>query len=248
MAAELRIGGFIPGDVTRHTTQTGHFMSFARLSVRMPYKAFLKLFWEIYILTSIERQAARYERRKAERDGKRKTKLRRFDDFEQITGADNLYSGVHQMLPPQCRVEGIRPALRSERHAEHRRNASQADCRRVRPARLHEITLHERGKKRHIKSVHISERIIQKALSDYVMVPILSNPLVYDNGASIKGKGVHFRCATLLPTCPASTGATDFQITDTRCSLTSQNSLTTSATIFFLNYWKSILAISAFSI
>jgi hypothetical protein len=55
-----------------------------------------------------------------------------------------------------------------------------------------EFTLNERGKTRHIKSVHISERIVQKALCDYVLVPILSNPLIYDNGASVKGKGTHF--------------------------------------------------------
>jgi hypothetical protein len=55
-----------------------------------------------------------------------------------------------------------------------------------------EFTLHERGKVRHIKSVHISERVVQKCLCNQVLVPILSNGLIYDNGASVKGKGVHF--------------------------------------------------------
>jgi retron-type reverse transcriptase len=55
-----------------------------------------------------------------------------------------------------------------------------------------EFTLRERGKIRHIKSVHISERVVQKCLCDQVLVPILSNSLVYDNGASVRGKGVHF--------------------------------------------------------
>jgi hypothetical protein len=61
-----------------------------------------------------------------------------------------------------------------------------------------EFTLHERGKIRHIKSVHISERIVQKALCDEVLVPILTHSLIHDNGASIKGKGVHFSLKRLI--------------------------------------------------
>jgi retron-type reverse transcriptase len=61
-----------------------------------------------------------------------------------------------------------------------------------------EFTLNERGKIRHIKSVHISERVIQKALCDQILVPILSNSLIYDNGASVKGKGVHFAIRRLV--------------------------------------------------
>ncbi|MDR2490220.1 MAG: hypothetical protein LBD20_02325 [Spirochaetaceae bacterium] len=61
-----------------------------------------------------------------------------------------------------------------------------------------EFTLHERGKIRHIKSVHISERIVQKCLCDEVLVPILSRPLIHDNGASVKGKGTHFAIKRLI--------------------------------------------------
>ena len=61
-----------------------------------------------------------------------------------------------------------------------------------------EFTLHERGKIRRIKSIHISERIVQKCLCDYALTPILSNPLIYDNGASVKGKGVHFAIKRLI--------------------------------------------------
>jgi DNA adenine methylase len=55
-----------------------------------------------------------------------------------------------------------------------------------------EFTLNERGKIRRIKSVHISERIVQKCPCGYCLTPILTRPLIHDNGASIKGKGVHF--------------------------------------------------------
>jgi RNA-directed DNA polymerase len=55
-----------------------------------------------------------------------------------------------------------------------------------------EFDINERGKQRHIKSVHISERVVQKSLCDNVLVPILTKPLAYDNGASQKGKGTFF--------------------------------------------------------
>ena len=55
-----------------------------------------------------------------------------------------------------------------------------------------EFTINERGKTRHIQSVHITERCVQKSLCNYVMKPILIPTLVYDNGASLKGKGTEF--------------------------------------------------------
>jgi hypothetical protein len=57
---------------------------------------------------------------------------------------------------------------------------------------FYEFDIHERGKHRHIKSVHISERVVQKSLCDNALVPILSKGLIYDNGASLKGKGTAF--------------------------------------------------------
>lgn len=55
-----------------------------------------------------------------------------------------------------------------------------------------QFTLHERGKTRCIKSVHIRDRVVQRALCDEVLVPVLTRSLVYDNGAGTKGKGVSF--------------------------------------------------------
>lgn len=55
-----------------------------------------------------------------------------------------------------------------------------------------EFDLSERGKTRHIKSMHISDRIIQRAICDEVLVPILGRGLIYDNGASVEGKGISF--------------------------------------------------------
>lgn len=57
---------------------------------------------------------------------------------------------------------------------------------------FYEFDLYERGKARHIKSVTFRERVVQKCLCDYALVPVLSKTLIYDNGACIKGKGYSF--------------------------------------------------------
>lgn len=55
-----------------------------------------------------------------------------------------------------------------------------------------EFTINERGKLRHIKSVHFKERVAQRSLCDNALIPVLSKTLIYDNGASIKNKGIKF--------------------------------------------------------
>lgn len=53
------------------------------------------------------------------------------------------------------------------------------------------FTLNERGHKRFIKSLHISDRVIQKSLCNTIL-PILRKHFIYDNGASLKNKGISF--------------------------------------------------------
>lgn len=55
-----------------------------------------------------------------------------------------------------------------------------------------EFELNERGKQRHIKSLHISDRVVQRSFCDNVLIPATQKKLIYDNGASIKGKGISF--------------------------------------------------------
>lgn len=55
-----------------------------------------------------------------------------------------------------------------------------------------EFDTYERGKVRHIKSIHISDRVVQRSLCDNVLTPRTVPLLIYDNGASLKDKGVDF--------------------------------------------------------
>ena len=54
------------------------------------------------------------------------------------------------------------------------------------------FTLTERGKERNIEAPAIRDRIIQKVLCQNILVPYLTKPLIYDNYASLKGRGTSF--------------------------------------------------------
>lgn len=61
-----------------------------------------------------------------------------------------------------------------------------------------EFVLNERGKTRVIRGEQIQDRIVKHALCDEVLSPAVANFLIYDNGASIKGKGIAFTRNRLL--------------------------------------------------
>jgi hypothetical protein len=148
-------------------------------------------------VTSVERKAARYQRRKAAREAKRNNCLMQYDDFNRIIDTDNLYASFNRSKSGVSWKESVQ---RYEANAM--RNIAATRMKLIAGESVQsgfkEFTLNERGKIRHIKSVHISERIVQKCLCDYCLTPILTRPLIYDNGASIKGKGVHFALRRLV--------------------------------------------------
>ena len=56
----------------------------------------------------------------------------------------------------------------------------------------------ERGKIRLIKGEQIHDRIVKHSLCDEVLNPVMQKYLIYDNGASIQGKGIRFTRERLL--------------------------------------------------
>lgn len=56
----------------------------------------------------------------------------------------------------------------------------------------YKFTIKEREKIRHISSLHITDRIYQRALCDLIVIPTIEKTLIYDNAASRIGKGTHF--------------------------------------------------------
>jgi hypothetical protein len=184
-------------------------------------------------MTSAERRLARYRGRQEARQTRRDIYARQFDDYNVLADADNLCRAFRKAKRGVSWKESARrfEASLLPNIAELRRKLLAGDS--VQSGFV-EFTLNERGKTRHIKSVHISERVVQKTLSDEILVPVLSKPLIRDNGASIKGKGVHFapRRAALYATCRVITAKIK-RMKATLFSWTSVSFLITSTTPFF---------------
>lgn len=50
----------------------------------------------------------------------------------------------------------------------------------------------ERGKPRDIRACHINDRLVQNALCDVILLPELTPKFIYDNCATLQGKGIDF--------------------------------------------------------
>ena len=147
-------------------------------------------------MNSKERHEGRYLRRKQKREEKKRTKTAMYDNFDKVFAWDNLYSSFHRC----CLGVGWKCSTQL-----YKANAvynitttyNQLHAGTYKSKGFYEFDIIERGKKRHIKSIHISERVVQKCLCDYSLVPMLTRSFIYDNGACMKGKGIDFALGRL---------------------------------------------------
>ena len=142
-------------------------------------------------MTSEERRVARRQRRMAKRREKKHKFLAQYDDFNIMLNTDNLYRAFRMSRRGVSWKESVQ---KYENYVFQ--NIIDTKQKLLKGESVQkgfvEFQIHERGKVRHIKSVHISERIVQKCLCDNILVPIMTRGLIYDNGASVKGKGISF--------------------------------------------------------
>ncbi len=142
-------------------------------------------------MTSEERRKNRRERREARRKAKRKEALAEYDNFDRICEMDALFEAAIRSR------SSIRWKSSVQRYFMNwLRNIVKL---RFLLLRGDDVTLgficftiSERGKTRFIRSVHFKERVPQRSLCDNALVPVLRHSLIYDNGASLEGKGISF--------------------------------------------------------
>ena len=112
-------------------------------------------------------------------------------DFEKLCDLDNLYESFQK-----CKKGTDWKASVQYYEADIIRNITKARNellnRTYRQKPFSEFELSERGKQRHIKALHISDRVIQRNLCDNILNPHLFRYLIYDNGASQREKGIEF--------------------------------------------------------
>lgn len=141
-------------------------------------------------MTSLERRReGRYQRRKAAREEKKRARYARCDDFSSITSYRALFAANRKSRRNVTWKASVqRYQMNLLRNMELAREALERG--RDITKGFVEFDTKERGKVRHIRSIHFSERVIQRATCDNVLVPMLRRGLIYDNGACLEGRGV----------------------------------------------------------
>lgn len=142
-------------------------------------------------MNSIERRNERYKRRKAAREKKKQQNDEQHGNYEQVFTFDHLYKSYKKC----CSGVGWKSSTQRYKtnalyNVVDTYNALMACTYKSRG--FYEFDIVERGKPRHIQSVHISERVVQRCLCDYSLVPTFSRSFIYDNGACMKNKGIDF--------------------------------------------------------
>ncbi len=141
-------------------------------------------------MNSQERREARYQRRKAKREARRHKIMEQYN-FKRVINPDSLYRamkearrGVYWKASVQrYNMNYLRNLLKASENLQ-----DGIDIRKG----FYEFDIMERGKLRHIRSVHFSERVVQRSICSNALIPHLTRSLIHDNGASIANKGIHF--------------------------------------------------------
>ena len=141
-------------------------------------------------MNSKERHEARYQRRKAKRLAKRMERTRKHSNLNDIFSESALYesykfckNGTDWKAIVQrygVFISTNLPNLIVECYSGS-----------FTPRGFHCFDIKERGKLRHIKSITIEERVVQKSFVKNCITPVLRPYLIYDNGATLKGRGPH---------------------------------------------------------
>lgn len=142
-------------------------------------------------MTSEERKAARYARRVQKRAEKKATCYAQYDNFDTVFSYDNLYRSYKL-----CR-RGVAWKCSTQKYMTQAPLNVFTTYRLLQAGKFKskgfvEFDIFERGKIRHIRSVAMEERVVQRCLCDHSLVPMLGRTFIYDNGASLKGKGYSF--------------------------------------------------------
>ena len=142
-------------------------------------------------MTSEERHAARRQRRAEKREQKRLAAIARYDDFSRMTDLNKLRKAAKMSRAGVSGKASVQKYFMNELYNEIVTIKKLERGEDIREGFI-EFDLYERGHARHIKAMHFRERVVQRCFCDEILIPVLTRSLVYDNGASLKGKGIHF--------------------------------------------------------
>lgn len=137
------------------------------------------------------RRQKRFLRRKKARTQKASAFLKKYDNFDIVCNRNNLFLSADiakktVMWKGSVQRWSIHQLLETERL--FRDLSAGRDVRKGFSC----FKIFERGKERNISAVKFYERVAQKCLCKFVLSPVYTRSLLYDNSASQEGKGVKF--------------------------------------------------------
>lgn len=147
-------------------------------------------------MTSEERREMRYQRRKARRADKKAEKYSMNDSFDWVFSYNHLYHS-YKMCRRGVAWKGSVQKYITQAPLNVAQTYNRLHTGKFKSSGFYEFDIMERGKQRHIRSVTIGERVVQRCLCDNALVPMLGRSFIYDNGASMKNKGYTFAAKRL---------------------------------------------------
>lgn len=142
-------------------------------------------------MTSQERHEARYQRRKTSREQKRK------DRSDAIGGVAEVFSFNTMFRAGKTCCNGVRWKNSTQRFELHLFSGTAVRRKQLldgtwQPSPYSHFAINERGKTRIIDAPKIQDRQVHKVYTKRVLLPLYQPQMIYNNGASMRGKGLHF--------------------------------------------------------
>lgn len=142
-------------------------------------------------MTSEERREARYHRRKSKRQANRLKRSKEVGTLQDVFNYHDMF-----FYGRKC-CTGVRWKQSTQNFELHLFSGTAKRRREVldgkwKQKKCAHFTISERGKVRPIDAPHIDDRQIHKVFTNEVLIPLYHPGMICDNGASQRGKGLHW--------------------------------------------------------
>jgi len=143
-----------------------------------------------YLMKSEERRIRRFNRRQKRREERLDKRIESIGKAEEVFNFHDMFR-----FGEDC-CKGVMWKQSTQTFRRHLFSRTAVNRKRTlsgyKPRKMCRFTILERGKRREIEAPHIDDRQIQKTLTKKVLLPLYLPEMIYDNGASLKDKGLIF--------------------------------------------------------
>lgn len=141
---------------------------------------------------STKRIRKRIERDKLRRSMKNSEFMKDYDNFDKIITYQNYYKALKECNKGVNYKRSVQEYNQNAVTEVHDTIETIEDGNIPKLSNVKKTLIRERGKERVITPIRINDRMTQKVICDNSMVQSVQRHLIYDNGASTKGKGTNF--------------------------------------------------------